>query len=480
METTGWEAVIGLEVHLELSLPEKMFCATPAAFGAEPNTHVCPETLGLPGSLPVVNEDAVKATVRAGLALGCTIAGRTKFDRKHYTYPDLPKGYQISQYDLPLCRNGVIRMPREDGSAIEVRVRRVHLEEDTGKLIHEEGSDHSLVDLNRAGVPLVEIVTEPDLRSTLDTVEVLKELKSILEYLDISDCNMEEGSLRCEPNVSVRRKGETALGTKTEIKNLNSFRSVQGAVDHEIRRHIQMLERGETVVQQTMLWNEALLITEPMRSKEGEQDYRYFPDPDIPPLELAPELIEEIREGLPVFPRERRRSLVERGVPDYNAEIITRSRAYADLFDGCLSTYDEPQKVSNLLIGPLLEEMNQRSLTPETLTLLPAHAATYVRMLEEGKVGQASRKKLLQAMLDTGKAPGKLVDELGLTAVSDRGAIESLVDEVLSENAAVVEQIKGGKTTALMSLVGKTMQKSKGRADARLVQEILRSKLGVE
>ncbi len=471
-----YEPVIGLEVHLELHLPQKMFCSCPAEFGGEPNTQVCPVCLGLPGSLPVVNREGVLATIRAGLSLGCEIATFTKFDRKNYYYPDIPKGYQISQYDLPLCRKGSLTID-VNGKSKVVGITRVHLEEDTGKLAHVDDRNESWVDLNRAGIALVEIVTEPDMHSAEEAVAYLKELKAILSYLNISDCNMEEGSLRCEPNISVRPVGTSTLGTKTEIKNLNSFKVVLQSVQHEIHRQSAALSRGEEVAQETRLWDEAGQKTVAMRGKETAQDYRYFPEPDIPPLEISKEEIETARASLPTPPKERRKALVEKGIPDYNAEIIVRSQGYADYFEACLSTYNEPHKVSNLLIGGFLQELNQRGISEEDIPIPPEHTATYCRLSEEGGIGKAARKQVLAALFDTGKDPESLVKELGVSQVEDQDEIGKMVDQVIAENEAIASQVRGGKTSAIMALVGQTMKLSKGRANPQIVQEILKKKL---
>lgn len=478
MNVSDFEAVIGLEVHLELHLHEKMFCSTRASFGADPNTQVCPETLGLPGSLPVVNEQAVFATIRAGLALGCEISTFTKFDRKHYYYPDLPKGYQISQYDLPLCQRGSLTFP-VGAEEKTVRITRVHLEEDTGKLIHQPGSTNSQADLNRAGIALVEIVSEPDVRSAEEAVGYLKELKAVLSYLDISDCNMEEGSLRCEPNISIRPVGSDRFGTKTEIKNLNSFKVVQSSIEHELVRQAELLRAGKPVVQETRLWDETTQSTRAMRSKEEAHDYRYFPDPDIPPLEISEPVIERARASLPTSPRERRRHLVELGVPDYNAEIIVRDRAYADFFERSLEVYSQPQKISNLLIGGFLEEVNDRGLSSTELPVSPVDLAHYARLIDEGKIG-AARKQILNAMFETGKSPEVLIDELGVAPISDRDELTALVGKIIGDNPKIVDQIRGGKTSAVMALVGQTMKATRGRANPQLVQELFREQLEIQ
>ena len=476
---TEYETVIGLEVHVELKTESKMFCHCPTTFGAEPNTQVCPVCLGLPGVLPVVNRKAIEYAVMVSLALNCEIAPYSKFDRKNYFYPDLPKGYQISQYDLPLARRGYLDL-EVNGRRKRIGIRRVHMEEDTGKLFHpEDGAEYSLVDLNRAGVPLLEIVSEPDIRSPEEARLYLTRLKAIIQYTGVSDVKMEEGSLRCDANVSLRPRGSEEYGTMTEIKNLNSFRSVQKALEYEVERHRRILEDGGRVVRETRGWVEGRGITVPLRGKEEAQDYRYFPEPDLVPLVLDREWVEEIRRRLPELPDQRRRRFVEEyGLPEYDAGVLTASRDLADFYEETVRLFPQPKVVSNWVMGDLMAYLNTRNLEIRKLPVTPASLARMLRMIEEGTISGKIAKTVLEEMCATGQEPEAVVREKGLVQITDEAEIAALADRVISENPSVAEDYRKGKDKAIGFLVGQVMKYSQGRANPALVNRLLREKLG--
>lgn len=475
-----YEAVIGLEVHAELKTKSKVFCGCPVEFEAEPNTRVCPICLGMPGVLPVLNKRALEYAIKAALALNCRIASFSKFDRKNYFYPDLPKNYQISQYDLPLARDGYLEIV-VNGHKKSVGIRRVHLEEDAGKLIHGggDGGNYSLVDYNRTGVPLIEIVSEPDLRSPEEAKVFAEKLKAILQYTGVSDCKMEQGSLRCDVNVSVRPRGSSGLGVKTEIKNLNSFRSLKAALEYEIERQIAVLEKGGEIVQETRSWVEGKGVTVSLRGKEEEQDYRYFPEPDLVPLVIGEDLVEEIRAALPELPDARKERFIrEYGLPEYDAEIMTSSRALADFYEACVAEFPEPKAVSNWIMGELLRLLNLAGLDPEDLSLEPRKLAELLRMVAGGTISGKIAKTVFEEMFKTGRDPREIVREKGWEQISDEAELERVVDDVLRANPGVVEDYRGGKDRAFTYLVGQVMKATKGKANPGLVNKLLKDKLG--
>lgn len=474
-----YEAVIGLEVHAELKTKSKIFCSCTTEFGGEPNTHVCPVCLGLPGTLPVINKKVVELAIKAGLALNCQIAGFSKFDRKNYYYPDLPKNYQTSQYDLPIAANGYLDIS-VDGKQKRIGITRLHMEEDAGKLVHygNPGTGFSLVDYNRTGVPLAEIVSEPDLRSPEEARVYLEQLKAILEYTEVSDCKMEEGSLRCDANVSVRPKGDSKLGTKTELKNMNSFRALQRALEYEIERQIEVLEEGGKVVQETRSWNEAKGITEVMRSKEDVHDYRYFPEPDLVPMVIDQQWVEEIRESLPELPTERKARLIqEMGLPEYDASVITGSKKLADFFDACAERYDNPKEISNWIMGELLRLLNAENLEIDESPITPDGLVQLLKTQKDGTISGKIAKQVFEEMFKTGKGPEEIIKEKGLVQITDVGQLEAVVEKVMANNPKSVEDYRGGKEAALGFLVGQVMKETRGKANPQLVNEILRKKL---
>lgn len=472
-----YEVVVGVEVHAQLRTRSKMFCGCGTTFGATPNTLVCPVCLGLPGSLPVVNRTAVKMAIRAGLALNCTIETASRFARKNYFYPDLPKGYQISQYELPICANGWLDV--QVGTATKrVRVRRAHLEEDAGKNVHETGTVSSRIDLNRAGTPLLEIVTEPDLRSPDEVVAYLKALRDLLVYLEVCDGNMEEGSFRCEPNLSLRPVGQETFGTKVELKNINSFKFAKDAMDYEIKRQAKVLDEGGAIQQETRLWDLERGQTAVMRSKEEAHDYRYFPDPDLLPLTIDPAWIETLRATLPELPGAKQgRFVSDYGLPEYDAQVLTGSKTLADYFEACVGLFPQPKTVSNFVMGELLRELNQSGLSADRSPVTPERLTALLRLVEQGTISLKVARDIFPDLYRSGASPEKLVQELGLTQVSDEGALGQMIDEVLVKNPTQVEQYKNGKTQVLGFLVGQVMKASGGKANPAKVNELLRGKL---
>lgn len=475
--TQQLETVIGLEVHLQFSTRTKIFCGCANAFGGDPNTRTCPVCLGLPGSLPVFNEQALEFAIKAGLALNGTINPVIKFDRKNYFYPDLPKGYQISQFDQPIARNGAVIIPTDNGPKT-IRIHRAHLEEDAGKLIHDPKIKSSLVDYNRTGTPLLEIVTEPDLSSPQEAYDYLTALKLILSYLDISDCDMEKGSLRCDANVSIRPAGESRLGTKTELKNMNSFRAVRLGLEAEIERQKALFVAGETIVQETRLWDEARGVTVVMRSKEEAHDYRYFPEPDLVPFVIDPELIERVRAAVPELPLERRLRLArDYQLSDYDAGVLIQDRRLADLFEAGCRVYAQPKKICNWISGPLMAEINTRKKTVAELGLSPEALAELIKAVEEGVVSQLAAKEVLPRMIDTGLSAREIIEREGLAQVSDDTALETVIDAVITENPKVVEQIRSGKEQAMGFLVGQAMRRTQGKANPKRLGEIIKRRI---
>ena len=477
MAREEYEAVMGLEVHAELSTKTKIFCSCPTDFGAEPNTQTCPICMAMPGTLPVLNEKVVEYAVKAGLATECEIARDSKNDRKNYFYPDLPKSYQISQYDKPLCEHGKIEIETSEGEKT-IGITRIHIEEDAGKLSHDEFGGGSLVDLNRAGVPLIEIVSEPDLRSTEEVEVYLKKLKSILEYIEVSDCKMQEGSFRADVNVSVRKKGDTKLGTRTEMKNMNSFRSITRAIEYEIERQIAVLEAGEEVEQETLRWDEVSGKTFSMRDKEDAQDYRYFPDPDLVAIKLSEEYIQNIKENLPELPESRKeRYLKEYGLSQKDANIITASKYLSDLFEGATKICNNPKAVNNWIISDISRILNETEMDPMEIPFDSKQLAKLVTLIDKGTISSSIAKKVLVEMFEHPRDPEDIIDEKGWVQISDEGAIKDLVMKILEANPQSIADYKAGKDRALGFLVGQAMKETRGKANPQMLNKMFLEEL---
>ncbi len=471
-----YEVVIGVEVHAQLRTKSKMFCGCGTTFGRSANSQTCPVCLGLPGTLPVINKAAVEMAVRAGLALNCTIGANNRFARKNYFYPDLPKGYQISQYEAPICEHGWIEISTSDGKK-RVRIRRAHLEEDAGKNVHDGGSG-SRVDLNRAGTPLLEIVTEPDMRSADEVVSYLKGLRDILMYLEVCDGNMDEGSFRCEPNLSLRPLGQKEFGTKVELKNINSFKFVKDAIEYEIKRQTKVLNEGGEVHQETRLWNIDRGETAVMRSKEEAHDYRYFPDPDLVPLKLGEEWIEGFRSSLPELPAMRaKRFVADYGLPEYDAALLTATKGLADYFESSVQLFNQPKTVSNWVMGELTRELNNSGIDAAGSPVSPERLVDLLQMVEKGVISLKVAREIFPELYGSGKSAEQIVSEKGLTQVSDEGALEKIIDEVLSKSPTQVAQFKEGKQQVLGFLVGQVMKASGGKANPGKVNELLKKRL---
>lgn len=478
-----YDVVIGLEVHAELKTESKIFCCSSTEFGGDPNTHVCPVCLGLPGVLPVANKKVIEFGIKTGLALNCQIAEYSKFDRKNYYYPDLPKNYQISQYDLPIAELGHLEIT-VDGQHKRIGVTRVHMEEDAGKLVHQgatiASSKYSLVDYNRTGVPLVEIVSEPDLRSPEEARIYLEKLKAILEYTEVSDCKMEEGSLRCDANVSVRPMGQKEFGTRAELKNMNSFKALQKALEYEVERQIEVIEDGGRVIQETRTWDDAKGITLSLRSKEEAHDYRYFPDPDLIPMLISAEWVEKIRLTLPELPGARKdRYVRDYGLPEYDAEVITGSKQISDYFDEGLKYTKNAKVLSNWVMGELLKFVNASGLSTESeeFSIPAANLAELVELIDQGVISGKIAKDVFKDMAEKGEKPKDIVEAKGLKQISDEGAIKDIVDEVIAKNPQPVEDFKSGNERAIGFLVGQVMKVTKGQANPEMVNKLLREKM---
>lgn len=469
-----WEIVMGLEVHTELATKTKIFCGCSTAFGSEPNTHVCEICSGMPGTLPLLNERVVEFAVRTGLATNCQITQKTKFDRKNYFYPDLPKAYQISQLYLPICRNGYIEVKGENGEPKKIGIHEIHMEEDAGKLIHDEFEDCTLVDYNRCGVPLLEIVSEPDFRSADEVVEYLEKLRAILQFTGVSDCKMQEGSLRADVNLSVRPKGQKEFGTRTEMKNLNSFHAIARAIAYESRRQIDLLEDGEAVVQETRRWDDNKGYSYAMRSKEDAQDYKYFPEPDLPPIEISDARIEEIRESMPELPEQKKqRYREELGLPEYDTEILTGNLAFVTLFEETVKLCDSPKDVANWIMGEVMKLLNDSGTLPEDMTLAPASLAAVIQMVKSGKINRGTGKTVLEKVFTDGVDPESYVKENNLAQITDLSAIRPVLEEVIAANEKSVSEYKAGKTQAMGYIMGQAMRALKGKAPAQEVQKLL-------
>ncbi len=478
-----YEVVIGLEVHVQLRTESKLFCRCAVRYGDDPNHHACPVCLALPGALPVLNGRAVELGVRAALATHCSVHPRSVFARKNYFYPDLPKGYQISQFEEPLATEGWLELELDEdgGTTKRVGLTRIHMEEDAGKSIHDTaiaGHEGSHVDLNRAGVPLLEIVSEPDLRSPEEAGAYLRSLRQLLRYVDVSDADMEKGHFRCDANLSLRPHGETTLGTRTELKNLNSFRFVEGALHAEIVRQAALLDAGERIVQATMLYDPAANRTRVMRTKENADDYRYFPDPDLVPLQIEVEAVEGARAQLPELPEDRRRRFRETyGLSAYDARLLTESRALADVFETAAREHANPKTVANWVLRDVLQALKERDATLEGARLSPEALAALLRLVDEGKVTAANARPLVPELLERGGDPLALVRERGLEAVSDTGLLESAVDEIIAANPEMVERFKAGEEKILNFLMGQVMKRTRGKADPGAVRRILARRL---
>ena len=474
-----FEPVIGLEVHSQLKTRTKIFCSCSTRFGADPNTHVCPVCLGMPGVLPVLNKTVVEYAMRMALATSCTITRQSRFARKNYFYPDLPKGYQISQYEFPIAENGHVIITLEDGTQKRIGITRIHMEEDAGKLIHDPGRGKSLVDYNRTGTPLIEIVSEPDIRSPEEAGAYLRQLRSILRYLDISDGNMEEGSFRCDANVSIRPKGETEFGTRTELKNLNSFKYVEAAIAYEIKRQKAVIADGGKVVQETRLWDSAKNRSHSMRGKEEAHDYRYFPDPDLVPLEIDEAWIDTVRNSLPELPDARKERFVkDYDLPRYDAEVLTAARELADYFEDCARNVKTPKLVSNWVMGTLLGLLNSEGKSIDQSPVSAAQLAELIALIETDVISGKIAKTVFDEMVASGKAPKVIVEEKGLVQVTDASAIESVVDQVISANPSEVEKFKAGNAKLMGFFVGQVMRETKGKANPQMVNTLLKEKLG--
>ncbi|NEP61426.1 MAG: Asp-tRNA(Asn)/Glu-tRNA(Gln) amidotransferase subunit GatB [Symploca sp. SIO2G7] len=484
---TQYEAIIGLETHCQLSTQTKIFCSSSTAFGATPNTNIDPITLGMPGVLPVLNQKVLEYAVKGSLALNCQIAPYSKFDRKQYFYPDLPKNYQISQYDLPIATQGWLEIELTDEAGDPIRkkigITRLHMEEDAGKLVHAgsdrlAGSTYSLVDYNRAGVPLIEIVSEPDLRSGQEAAEYAQELRRIMRYIGVSDGNMQEGSLRCDVNISVRPVGQKEFGTKVEIKNMNSFNAIQKAIDYEIERQINAIEAGEPIIQETRLWEENRQQTFSMRSKEGSSDYRYFPEPDLPPIEVSQEQLEQWHNELPELPAQKReRYIQELGLSAYDSRVLTDDRQVAEYFEGTVTAGANAKQAANWVMGDIAAYLKTEKLAIADIALTPAILAELINLIEDGTISGKIAKEILPELLSKGGSAKELVESKGLIKISNPEELEAIIDEIIAAHPKELEQYRNGKTKLQGFFVGQVMKKTSGRADPKLTNQLLGKKL---
>ncbi|MGN0316505.1 MAG: Asp-tRNA(Asn)/Glu-tRNA(Gln) amidotransferase subunit GatB [Lachnospira sp.] len=479
-----YEVVIGLEVHVELATKTKIFCGCSTEFGGAPNTHTCPVCTGMPGSLPVLNKKVVEYAMAVGLATNCTITKDCKFDRKNYFYPDNPQNYQISQLYLPICRDGHVDVKLKDGTEKAIRIHEIHMEEDAGKLIHDEWEDVSFVDFNRSGVPLIEIVSEPDMRSAEEVIAYLTKLRNTIQYLGASDCKLQEGSMRADVNLSVRPKGSTEFGTRTETKNLNSFSAIERAIKAETARQIDIIEAGEKVVQETRRWNDDKEYSYAMRSKEDAQDYRYFPDPDLVPIHISDEWLDEIRAAQPEFKEEKmQRYIDEFGLPEYDAEILTDSKRLTEIFEEATAISNKPKKVSNWLMGETMRLMKEKSASTgrefraEELTFSPKSLARIIELNDAGTINNNAAKEIFEKIFDEDMDVDKYVEEHGLKQVNDEGALKATVEKVIADNPQSVADYKAGKDKAIGFLVGQTMKAMQGKANPGMVNQLLKELL---
>ena len=481
MSREDYEVIMGLEVHSELSTKTKIFCSCPTTFGASPNTQTCPICMAMPGTLPVLNEKVVEYAVKAGLATNCEISRNSKNDRKNYFYPDLPKAYQISQFDKPLCEHGYVEIEDNEGNKKKIRLTRIHIEEDAGKLNHDEFGGGSLVDLNRAGVPLIEIVSEPDLRTTEEVEQYLKKLKSILEYIEVSDCKMQEGSFRADVNVSVRKKGDTKLGTRTEMKNMNSFRSITRAIEYEVDRQIDILEEGRKVEQETLRWDDVSGKTFSMRDKEDAQDYRYFPDPDLVAIKLSEEYINQIKENLPELPESRKeRYLDQYKLSQKDARIITSSKYLSNLFEEAIAECNNPKAANNWIISDISRILNEKEIEPSQIPFTGKQLGELIVLIEKGVISSSIGKKVLEELFKEPKSPEQIVKEKGWVQISDEGEIKKVVQKILENNPQSVADYKAGKEKALGFLVGQAMKETRGKANPKILNELFLEELKKE
>ena len=472
-----YEVVIGLEVHAELSTKTKIFCSCPTEFGGEPNTHCCPICMAMPGALPVLNKKVVEYAIKAGLATNCDIARISKNDRKNYFYPDLPKSYQISQFDMPLCTKGYVEIETEKGPK-RIGLVRIHIEEDAGKLNHDEFGRGSLVDLNRSGVPLIEIVSEPDMRSTKEVESYLKKLKSILEYIEVSDCKMQEGSLRADVNVSVRKKGDKEFGTRTEMKNMNSFRSITRAIEYEAMRQVEVIEQGGKIYQETLRWDEVSGKTFSMRDKENAQDYRYFPEPDLGIIKISDEMIENIKKTLPEMPESRKeRYIKEFKLPEYDSNILTSSKYLSDLFEKATEKCHNPKAVSNWIMTDITRILNEKEQEPNDIPFKAEDLGKLVELIDKGTISSKIAKQVLEEMFENPKDPEDIIKEKGWIQISDEGAIKEVVTKILEANPASIADFKAGKDRALGFLVGQAMKETRGKANPQMLNKMFLEEL---
>lgn len=472
-----YEAVIGLEVHAQLLTESKAFAPVSTEFGGSPNTQVTPLCLGHPGTLPVLNENLVRYTIKMGLATNCTISKKSIFARKNYFYPDLPKGYQISQYETPICSDGHLAI-QVDGKEKEIGITRIHMEEDAGKSIHDQDPYHTLIDLNRSGVPLIEIVSEPDIRSPQEAYAYLTRIKQIVQYLEICDGNMEEGSLRCDANVSIRPRGEKEFGTRTELKNMNSFRNVERALEYEIDRQIRLVESGKPVVQQTLLWDANKLETRQMRTKEEAHDYRYFPEPDLPPVVVTDAMLDEVRAELPEMPDVRRKRFAEEyEMNEEDARILTEDRYLADYYEAVADHVDSPKSASNLVLTEVLRVLNEKSIDIGEFPISAERLAGLIQLRENDKINSSAMTEIFDTMLEEEKTAENLAKEMNLLQVSDTGFIEPIVEEVINDHPDEVQRYKEGKKGLIGFFIGQVMQRSQGKANPNLVRELITGKL---
>jgi len=473
-----WETVIGLETHVELATKTKIFCSCTTEFGGEPNTHCCPVCTGMPGALPVLNEKVLEFAVKAGLALNGEITRHCKFDRKNYFYPDLPKAYQISQLYLPIVRDGSVPIKTPSGAEKVIRIHELHMEEDAGKLVHDPWLDQTRCDYNRCGVPLIEIVTEPDFRTADEVIAYLEKLRSTLQYLGVSDCKMQEGSLRCDVNLSVRPAGSDELGTRTEMKNLSSFKAIARAIAYEARRQIERIEEGKRVVQETRRWDENKDATFAMRSKENAQDYRYFPEPDIPPLDISDAYLARLRSQLPEMAEEKMaRYQREYGLPVYDTQMLTSQKALADFFESCVSLGSDPKQTANWIMGQVLGQLSAKGLEAKDMKLAPATLSRLIALVKAGKLNRNTAVKVFEAIFDDNGDVDEYVKAHGLEQVNDPAALAAAVEKVFTENPQSIADFKSGKEKALGFLVGQVMREMKGKADPKAVNEAVREKL---